>query len=203
MKELRTGVPASNLFRALRRQDSSVGEVELCKRLAEAFPAVSSKAFDAIRRWLEPDGGSDWLLDSVMQGYLEDAGYLEEPRSPHRAISHLLDHHVPSDESEHEDAIWLLRRIVQRMRDDFGHSIKESVELVNCYFDRFCNPSYAAQINYSVQDIEWVFREEESGMSARVQYYVTLGSKVDEMAFIAWFNALVKKQRSAANVAPG
>jgi predicted DNA-binding protein (MmcQ/YjbR family) len=79
MESLLSGVPASQLFRALQKEDASIDARELGGILMEEFPGISPAASMSIRKWLSAGKGGDFpdeQIDGLISFYLKAAGYI-------------------------------------------------------------------------------------------------------------------------------
>lgn len=79
MEALLTGVPASQLFRALQRENSSIDARELGGLLMEEFQNISPAASMSIRKWASREEEVDFpdeQIDGLISFYLKAAGYV-------------------------------------------------------------------------------------------------------------------------------
>ncbi|MBO9880700.1 hypothetical protein [Xanthomonas sp. D-109] len=77
MERFISGIPASQLFKELREQDSAITGTKLVEILLTEFPKISPAACVAINRW--SGIGSvvipDETLDALISHYIKEAGY--------------------------------------------------------------------------------------------------------------------------------
>ena len=79
MENLIRGVPASKLFRALLKDNTSIDARELGYILMKEFPDISPAASMSIRKWLNAasaDEFPDEQIDGLILHYLNQAGYV-------------------------------------------------------------------------------------------------------------------------------
>ncbi len=80
-------------------------------------------------------------------------------------------------DSEDEDDLWLLERIVKRLQEDHGHTQIAAVDALNAYLTRFADSEYCARYGMSAQTFQFWCRAESTEMADRVQYLVTCPMK--------------------------
>jgi hypothetical protein len=89
-------------------------------------------------------------------------------------------------DSYDDDEIFLLERIVERLKSSYGHSNDKAVELVNSYLSKFTDQDFCLKHKIPVQTVDFFLHIEALGMADRIQFYEVLDNIPNENEFISW-----------------
>lgn len=80
LKEIRSGAPASIVFRRLLDSDPLMDTTKLGRIVFSEFPKLSPAANICLRRWMNAECQDDYpgeQLDAMIKAYMEEAGYAD------------------------------------------------------------------------------------------------------------------------------